>query len=441
MKRKKMVFVLMFFIVSVGLAGFSSVAFPQEKMRLKFWHHEPVDYRMAAFQEVVDRFEAKNPGIHLVQEAIPWDDTWAKLAAAIKSGTAPDFQWDNPPMNIFAYEGGGILPVTDIVEEVDKRYGYYESLKKPYYHDGEYWGVPIWHIPHALVYHPSYFREYLGTTEPPKNWKELLEYAKKLTIDKDGDGVAEIYGIAMAAGKSFCTQEQFWDFMAPAGASIFDEDGKVSFYSPEAIRALEFYAELAKYEPPGVTGWSWGEIEMNLPAGTMAMTPYYGAGLKLFWEEENYDIACTEMPYPEDGQKGALLHPEGIMVFKTAKERGHLDAVKSFILFAMAPENHWILTAKQEPGLYYPSTRAQLDAPYFWDYEPHAKYPDFVKTLAEVVEYGSTPGFTYGAVNLTAGRIYGANVLADMVQRVLLLGESAEKAVKWAHDRMVKMSK
>ena len=107
----------------------------------------------------------------------------------------------------------------------------------------------------------------------------------------------------------------------------------------------------------------------------------------------------------------------------------------------MHPDNNWILTAVQEPGLYMPATRANLESKDFWSYGPVGRYQDFVRTLADAVEYGSLFGFTHGAVNLAIGKISGADVFADMVQKAVIEGVSADEAVKWAHDKMVEMSK
>jgi len=445
MKLKKIqrgrLVVLWVLLISMGLVFIGSTVFAQAKTTITFWHHEPPAHRVKAFQRVIDMFMERNPDIQVVQEVVTWEDAWPKTLAGIQTGTAPDFQFDLPDLNIFAYEAGGILPVDDLVKEIDETQGYFESVLNPYFHHGHYWGVPIWHIPFALIYRPSYFKNYLGTTEPPKNWKELLDYARKLTVDKDGDGRTDIYGIGIVAGKTLCTAEQIWAFLAQTGTTLFDPDGTVSFYSPEAVRALQMYKDLFKYAPPAATGWAWGELEMNFPAGTLATMPYFGAILKSFYEAKNHDLSSAPLPYPEDGQQGTLVYPAALMVFKTAQERGHLDKVKSLILFMMDPENNWILTAVQEPGLYMPATRANLESKDFWGHGPVAEYKDFVKTLADAVEYGSLFGFTHGAVNLAIGKISGANVLADMVQKAVIGGVSADKAVKWAHDKMVEMSK
>lgn len=442
-KKDQMVrsIILSVLLVSVGLGFVGLTTFSQAKTTITFWHHEPPAHRVKAFQKVIDMFMEVNPDIQVVQEVVTWEDAWPKTLSVIKTGTGPDFQFDIPDLNIFAYEAGGLVPVDEIVEEIDQTQGYFKSVLNPYSHHGHYWGVPIWHIPFALIYRPSYFKDHLGTSDVPKNWTELLDYAEKLTVDTNGDGRIDIYGMGIVAAKTLCTAEQIWAFMAQTGTTVFDEDGTVSFYSPEAIRALQMYKDLFKYAPPAATGWAWGELEMNFPAGTLAMMPYFGAILKSFDEAKNYDLASAPLPYPTDGQLGTLLYPAALMVFKTSVARGNFDAVKSLILFMMHPDNNWILTAVQEPGLYMPATRANLESKDFWSYGPVGRYQDFVETLADAVEYGSLFGFTHGAVNLAIGKISGADVFADMVQKAVIEGVSADEAVKWAHDKMVEMSK
>jgi multiple sugar transport system substrate-binding protein len=430
-----------FLMICVGIIFLcASSALSQEKIALTFWHHEPPAHRVKAFQTVIDKFVEKNPNIQITQEVVTWDDVWAKTLAAISMGTTPDFQFDLPELNISAYVAGGILSVDDLVKEIDEKQGFFKSVLDPYYHDGHYWGVPVWHIPFALIYRPSLFEKYLGTNQPPKNWTELLDYAAKLTVDTNGDGNADLFGMGVVAGKTLCTAEQIWPFLAQTGATLFDEKGNVNFNSPNSVKAVQMYKDLFKYAPPAATGWAWGELEMNFSAGNIAMMPYFGSVLKAFYESKNKDLASVALPYPEDGQKGTLVYPSAIMVFKSAEKKGHLDAVKSFIRFMMDPENNYLLTAVQEPGLYLPATRANLEASNFWDHGPIAEYKDFVQPLADAAKYGSLFGFTYGANNLAIGAISGELVLADLVQKAVIEGLSAEEAVKWANGKMEKLS-
>ncbi len=439
--KKRCALKIMLFVICLSMFfACTNLALSQEKISLIFWHHETPAHRVKAFQTVIDKFVEKNPNIEITQEVVTWDDAWPKTLASINTGTAPDFQFDLPDLNISSYVAEGIIPVDDLVKEIDEKQEFFESVLNPYYHHDHYWGVPVWHIPFALIYRPSFLEEYLGSDQTPRDWDELLDYSAKLTIDNNGDGITDIFGMGIVAGRTLCTSEQIWAFLSQTGSTLFDEKGNVNFNTPETVKAVQMYKDLFKYAPPAATGWAWGELEMNFPAGNIAMMPYFGSVLKPFYESKNKDLASVPLPCPKDGKKGTLVYPAAIMVFKSAEERGHLDAVKSFIHFMMDPENNYILTAVQEPGLYMPTTRANLEAKNFWEYGPIAEYKDFVKPLADAVEYGSLFGFTYGANNLAIGSISGELVLSDLVQKAVIEGLSAKEAVKWAHEKMEKLS-
>lgn len=137
----------------------------------------------------------------------------------------------------------------------------------------------------------------------PKTWDELLEYAKKCTDPPD------VYGTGIAGVKNLMISEIAYIFFTNVGAKFFDEEGNVIFNSPETIRAMRMYKGLFQYAPPGAEVWSWGEMEMNIAAGTIAMVPYFTGLQKRFHEElDSSDYAAAHMPYPEDGQPGTITH-------------------------------------------------------------------------------------------------------------------------------------
>ena len=50
-------------------------------------------------------------------------------------------------------------------------------------------------------------------------------------------------------------EQCFTQFAMSNGAGLFDKDGNLVFNSPEMKEAIDFYAELAKYNPPGPQTW------------------------------------------------------------------------------------------------------------------------------------------------------------------------------------------
>lgn len=433
---KKSIFFIMTVLVIVTLAF--SISSCEEVIELTFWHHEAPAHRVAAFQEVIDLFEAEYPNIKVTQEVVMWGDAWIKTIAAIEAGSGPDFQFSIPDLLLTSYLLDALVPVTDIVEELDKEYDFIDDQIAIYYHEGEYWGVPIFTMVMLLTYKPSLLEKYVGTTEPPKNWEEYLEYAEKLT-----DPENNVYGVGLGGGINLMVTEQAYIFMTNTGAKFFDEEGNVIFNSPETIQAMEMYRDLFQYTPPGAEAWSWGEQEMNTMIGRTAMTSFFPAVQRRFdMELDSDDYAAVAHPYPADGQPGTLTYPNEIHIYKwTAERPGHLEATYDFIRFIMRPDVNYKLTAGQDPGVFYPVTVAAQEAPEFWADPIISRYEEINRTAIEVLKDATLYGCEYGHwVNLGIGDITGANILAEVVNRIVAGGMTVEDAVEWGHNEMEKYS-
>jgi multiple sugar transport system substrate-binding protein len=423
-------------IVGLLIFSFPVTIWAQETTQLTYWHHEAPAHRVAAHQQVIDLFQKEHPDIKITQEVVMWGDAWPKTLAAIEAGNPPDFQYSIPDLLLTVYRANAIVPVTDIVKEMDGKHHFFPGQIAPYYHKDKYWGIPIWTMVFLLTYRPSYFEEYVGTTEPPKTWEEFLDYAEKLTQAPD------LYGIGLGGAKNLMIDEQAYCIMTTMGAKFFDEKGKIIFDSPKTIKALKFYKEIFQYTPPGADAWSWGEMELNIAAGTVAMAPYFPSVQKRFHEElDTSDYAGAHMPYPPDGKPGTITYPNEIHVYKQTIAKGHLPAVEKYIEFVLRPEINYILTAVQEPGGFYPVTEAASKAPEFWKDPIITRFKKTNEVAMKALEYATLYGFEYGRwVNVGIGDITGADVLADVVHRIVTGQMSVEEAVKWGAKQMEKYS-
>ena len=418
---------------------------PKKPIELVYWHHEAPSHRVAAHQKVLDLFY-KETGIKVTQQVVLWGDAWTKTLAAVKAGNPPDFELSIPDLTLAVYEAGGLAPVDDIIKMVDERYKLFDNVKMSYYWDGHFWGVPIWEMVWIWLYIPSYYEKYLGTKEPPKTWDEALEYAKKLTVDVDGDGKIDIYGMGETGAKNLLTQEYAWNIMTTFGASVFDDEGNVVFDSKETIEALTYYKKLWDYVPPGALAWSWGEIELAFAAKKIAQMPYFPAIQKRFYEKEDpaerKDLAGA--PMPTNKVPATLHYPNDVIVFtKTAEDPDRLDAVMRFIEFVHRPEINAILTAEQEPGAFLPCTEAAVapESPY-WKDPIISFYPELNRIAVEEVKKGTLYGFgPKGLQNKKMGEVSGALVLAEVIERIVTGAMSVEEAVKWGHKKIEEIVK
>ncbi|MEM3434419.1 MAG: sugar ABC transporter substrate-binding protein [Candidatus Methanomethyliaceae archaeon] len=390
---------LMRIFAVLGFWGLFSAVACGEVIELVFWHHEAPAYRVAAFQQVIEAFHKEYPDIRVRQEVVPWGEAYSRTAAAIRAGTTPDFEFDIPDLNIYAYELGGLIPVTELVQKLDAKYGFIKSQLLMYQHHGEIWGVPIWTMPMVLIYRSSMLEK--AGLLPPRTWEELLEAAAKLT------NPPEVYGIMLTAGLNLLTQELAWCFLTTSGTEIFDAQGNVTFNTPATVRAVTFYRDLFKYSPPGSAAWIWGEAELNFGADKIAMMPYFGGLQKRFLEDlGSTDLAGAPMPVPSTcGHTRTLTYPNAVMVFKSAaRDPKRLEAVFTFIEFMLRPDMNTILTAGQEPGSFVPVTEAMLaPASPYWDHPTIKTFLDLNRLLVREVRYGTLYGFEHGVVNLGIG--------------------------------------
>ncbi len=408
-----------------------------EEVEITIWHNETPAHRVDAIQQVLDGFNEENPDIHVEQEVIGWGDAWPRTVDAIAEGTEPELMMSLPDLDLTAYKHDGLLPVTDLVEELDDEYNINEDALNHTWIEGEHYSVPMWTMPMVLIYRPSLFEEHIGTTEPPETWSEWLEYAEAF---EDVDGV---YGVGMSAAVNLLTQEQAYLFMANTGALTFDEDGEVVFNSPETVEAFEMYEELFEYTPPGATEWGWGESEMSFPAGEVAMMPYFGALQRRFIEDlESRDMAAAPLPVPDYRDPDdwrTLGYTNTLAIFEAAERRGKLEEVKDLVRYMLRPDVNAILTAGQDAGAFIPVTHSAAEADEYWEHEHISEFPELNQVLIEAsLEHGQLWGYEEeigGRItNLGLGDVVGARVYAEVANAIATGDMTVEEAVEMGHD-------
>lgn len=435
---KRIAKVFMVAVVIMAVAGVTVTAAP---LTITFWHHEAPAHRVAAFQKVIDLFQKANPNIKVKQEVIMWGDAWVKSLSALQANTLPDFEFSIPDLMLTMYKAGALAPVTDIYKEMDTKYKFFPNLKGMYSYKGDTWGVPIFTMVMLMTYRPSLLQQYIGTSEPPDSWEQALQYAKQISEKSNG----EVAGIGIGGAKNLMTDEQAYIFMAGAGARFFDNKGKVIFDNPKTVAALQLYKDLFQYAPKGAEAWSWGEIELNIAAGTIAMSPYFPSVQKRFAEEfDSDDYAAAHMPFFKgQSKRGTITYPNEIIVFKkTAKNAARYKAVKDLIRFMLRPDINAILTAEAEPGGFFPATEAAGAAPEYWNQPIVKKFEGIHQVaMAALKDYAGLYGFEAGEwVNLGLGDITGADVLAEVVNKVVSDQMTPEEAAAWGQKAMEKYS-
>ena len=210
-----------------------------------------------SLREAIAEFERLNPDIKVKTEPIALGQRDVKFTTAIRGGKGPDvFALDANPVKQYIKEGW----VKDLTPYIAKEGGsewladFYPVSLMPVTENGKTYGVPKNVVAMVLVYNSEIFKK-AGIQSPPKTWQDFQDVAKKLTVDTDGDGKIDQWGVTLVLAKA-CFDLRFSVVLRGHGGDFLTADWKHSnLNSSEAKRAFNMVADMIlkdKSMPPGV---------------------------------------------------------------------------------------------------------------------------------------------------------------------------------------------
>ena len=381
------------------------------QVSIEVWSLETPPHRVEAYENLIAAFMEANPDIHVDLKIVNWSEVYPKLLTGLSTGIDIDVMQCSADITITVKELGMVQPVDDVVQSVVEKYGLYESPQKPYTYDGHAWAVPMWTQSLMLYYRADLLKE--AGLEVPKTWDELLVAAEKLTT-------ADRFGIGIPTSKHMYADQVFYSFMLTAGADVFDKDGKVSINSPETIKTLDFYKELAAFAPKDASSWTWAESEQALAADKIAMTVAFGNVLERAYNdapEIAANIESTAIPLPAGGTPGTIGYAIGLMVL--SQDEAKIEASKKFIEFAHTPDINAAWVNKMAAGCYLPCTDAAAQSPVFTDNPIVQTFDVAIKNEIEASKDSKLFGFTSDLPVPIIGSVTGGNIISEMSQKVV----------------------
>ena len=422
-KLLRFLLVMLFLFPAVALLS-------QQRTMVTLWHQEEVPNRIQQWQSVIDDFNKSQSLYEVKQQVQNWGTIYQKLPPAIAAHNQPDIQFTIPDFTLEVRKTGVVQPVESITNQLDKLHHFIPAATQPYYFEGHMWAVPLYGMVQVLFYRKDAFRDAgLDPNKPPQTWAELLKDVKRLT----GKGK---FGIGVPLAKSLATDQVLYSFMCTnRGKDLFDASGKPAFNTPENVKTVEFYAELAKYSPPGIASWTWHEPMDAFDAGTTAMAVEKGMYLRTWTEvakEPANELGIAPVPIAPGGERGSIYYSNAAMVL--TKDPKKMAGVTEFFKFILQPKVYakFLLA---EPGLFLPLTE-DGNTPAWTKSKELGDYPSHLSLLLEQSKYGYLFGFTSNRISPVIGPIAAQSVLAQVVQKVVIEHESAAQAVAWGQKQM-----
>lgn len=392
-----------------------------EVVEVTIWHMEQPTHRVERIQQLIDEFNAANPGIVVTQEPQNWGEIYTKAPAAAAAGNAPELLFAIPDFTPIMKGLGVVQPMDDLVAEMNDLHTFYPAAVEQYTYDGATWALPLYNMAHSLWYRKSVFAE--AGVQPPATWDEWLAAVETLTTDTQ-------YGVGLPANKALYTDQVIYDFMLGAGADeIYNPDGTLRFNNEQTVAAFDFYNQLYQFSPPDSPNWTWGEAEACFANRTCAMVPQFTVITTYDTQAEGDAEDLGVMPFPVGPgveQPGTISYVNGVMLL--TDDPAKQEAAKSFLRFVLEPGNYGRFL-NMEPGLFLPVTEAGATDETFWNDPLVVKYKSQVEQMVANAETGRLFGFTGGNTFPSISAISAQNLLAQTLQLVVIDGMPAAEAV------------
>jgi ABC-type glycerol-3-phosphate transport system substrate-binding protein len=412
MKRVALLVVLALMFGSTIAASASAEV---TKLRMVLWGDEA---RRAAYQEMADIFHELHPDISIeVEMSTTTAEHHNSMIVQILGGVGPDMYMLNPQNSQKYMQAGLVKPLDNYIRNSNVRLDDYFPAAWAYTKfQGSVYGVP--HSagkPYAetgMLYNINML-ETAGLAEPKPGWtwKTMCDMSRKLTADTDGDGKADVWGVATG------NHTWWWNWLWSGGGSVVNETAtEVTIDSPESILALQTIADMIS---AGYMGYGMGNLNF-LTSSKLAMVPAIDSTGKTM---ENAGLAWSMVPMP-GLEPGMGTSRAGNMILVINAYSPHADAAWEFLNWFISEEGarHTYRTTKDFPthrrvGM---EVIANWDQPYdiraFLEarWQPLPVFPEW--DTADKLIQSVLPSIWQGAVSARQGIASVADQVRDLLK-------------------------
>ncbi len=201
-----------------------------------------------------------------------------------------------------------------------------------------------------LATRDDWFKE--SAIASPQTWDDVLNAAKKLTKDVNGDGKTDRYGISLRGQRGIHSVFVYYCIAQPFGLEFLDKDKKPLLNSKQAINGLQMYVDLAKTGPAGIPTWTHEEAATAFNQSLAAM--YLDVSQLIPWIERELPgkIKYVQIPKVDPYPAVSTLSGWGLGIHADSKNK---KAAMMFLEFVTAKRN-----AKKFLGLGGPAERISI---------------------------------------------------------------------------------
>ena len=263
----------------------------QTPQNIVFWYHFDNPEQTKVMDGLVADFQAKNPGIKVDAQNIPWNNYYDRLFTAVAGGKAPDVAMVKLQQQAQLIEMGALEPIDSLIATWPGRADLGDNLlaiNKG--HNGKQYYLPLQYVVIYLYYRTDLFQK--AGLQPPATCEAFVDAARKLTLSAAQNNGTPQYGFGMRGGRG--GQDNWGPFVLSQVAMTPAELG-----SPKAVAANQLYVDLMRVHkavPPSAPNDGFNEIINGFKSGQTAMIFHHIGSSKTMHDTHGDKVSAVPVP-------------------------------------------------------------------------------------------------------------------------------------------------
>jgi len=325
--------------VVVALAALSGATLAQAPVEISFYYPVAVS---GPITKLIDQFaadfEKENPGIKVKPiYSGSYQESITKALTAVKSNDAPTTSVLLSTDMFTLIDEEAIVPFDPLIKTPEDQAwlrGFYPAFMENSQTGGKTWGIPFQRSTIVLYYNKEMFKDAgLDPNRAPATWKEMAEYAQKLT-KRDASGKVTQWGVQIPSSGF-----PYWLFQGLTtenDVQLMNAAGTETYYDkPAVIEALQYWMDLTskyKVHPEGIV--EWGTTPKDFFERKVAMIWTTTGNLTNVKNNAKFDFGVAMLP--ANKRRGSPTGGGNFYLFKQAKPEQQAAAFK-FIKWITSP--------------------------------------------------------------------------------------------------------
>ena len=360
-------------------------------VELDFYTYATPEFLRLFHEQLTPAFLRAHPDVDIrVNESMGDAGYDAKLLTLIAGKLAPDLFHVTQGNFPFYAAKDVLLPLDEFIERDREisRLDFYPQLIDGMSYNGKLLGLPSDFSPIVFLYNQDLFDRF-GVSYPQADWTtdDLLDKARALTRDTDGDGHTDLFGIA-----TIDSYNRWPAWVWNNGGRIFSEDGKTCVMdNAESVEGLRFYVDLSRRhkvspKPGPAPGLSMGQEQSDLfAAQRVAMVAESRYMYKRLIGSRTLPFRWDVAPMPKRRTRATTFIWGGNCILKSTK---HPRQAWEFLKFMSGPAGATIsLQAGHALPAYRKAAEREIEHPSMRGVPEHDRY------YLDAIAYGQTAPF------------------------------------------------